>query len=60
MKRLLQKLNMIPNSRLQEKLQDEQAIRRQVTALFGILSHIYGSDKLVLRAGKLDAVSLMR
>lgn len=60
MKRLLQKLNMIPNSKLQEKLQNEQEIRRQVTALFGILSHIYGPDKLVLRAGKLDAVSFMR
>ncbi|UOF91723.1 Lon family ATP-dependent protease [Fodinisporobacter ferrooxydans] len=60
MKRLLQKLSIIPHSKLQEKLENEQAVRRQVTALFGILSHIYGADKLVLRAGKLDAVSLMR
>jgi ATP-dependent Lon protease len=60
MKRLLQKLHIIPNSKLHEKLRDEQALRRQVTALFGILSHIYGSDKLVLRAGHVDAVGLMR
>jgi ATP-dependent Lon protease len=60
LKKLLKKLNRIPGSKLHEKLDNEEAVRRQVTALFGILSSIYGPDKLVLRAGKLDALTLMR
>lgn len=60
MKKLLEKLNIIPNSTLHQKLENEEAVRRQVTALFGILSNIYGADKLVLRAGKLEALNLMR
>lgn len=60
LKKLLKKLNKIPGSKLAEKLENEDAVRRQVTALFGVLSSIYGPDKLVLRAGKLDALSLMR
>lgn len=60
LKKLLKKLNRIPGSKLHEKLDNEEAVRRQVTALFGILSSIYGPDKLVLRAGKLEALSLMR
>jgi ATP-dependent Lon protease len=60
MKKLLEKLNLIPNSTLQQKLENEEALRRQVTALFGILSGIHGADKLVLRAGKLEALNLMR
>ncbi|KEO81328.1 anti-sigma H factor [Tumebacillus flagellatus] len=60
MKKLLTKLNRIPGSKLHEKLENEDAVRRQVTALFGVLSSIYGPDKLVLRAGKLDALTLMR
>ncbi|MCL5781078.1 MAG: Lon family ATP-dependent protease [Bacillota bacterium] len=35
-------------------------LQRQVTAMYGLLSSIYGSDKLVLRAGKLEALQLMR
>jgi ATP-dependent Lon protease len=60
LKKILQKLMVIPNSRLHEKLADEEAVRRQVTALFGVLSSLYGADKLVLRAGRLDALTLMR
>ncbi|PWK16545.1 Lon family ATP-dependent protease [Tumebacillus permanentifrigoris] len=59
-KKLLTKLNRIPGSKLHEKLENEDAVRRQVTALFGVLSSIHGPDKLVLRAGKLDSLSLMR
>ncbi|MBL0385086.1 Lon family ATP-dependent protease [Tumebacillus sp. ITR2] len=59
-KKLLTKLNRIPGSKLHEKLENEEAVRRQVTALFGVLSSVYGPDKLVLRAGKLDALGLMR
>ncbi|NLY55374.1 MAG: ATP-dependent protease, Lon family [Firmicutes bacterium] len=32
----------------------------QVNALFGLLADIFGSDRLVLRAGKLEALHLMR
>lgn len=60
LKKLLKKLNKIPGSKLHEKLENEEAVRRQVTALFGVLSSLYGPDKLVLRAGKLEALSLMR
>ncbi len=38
---------------------DEQ-LMRQVMSMFGILSDLYGPDKLVLKAGKLDALDLMR
>ncbi len=35
-------------------------LQRQVAALLGVLSHIYGADKLVLKAGKLEALELMK
>ncbi|MDI7246457.1 MAG: Lon family ATP-dependent protease [Bacillota bacterium] len=38
----------------------DDEIQRQVAALMGILAHIYGADKLVLKAGKLDALELMK
>ncbi|MQL53641.1 ATP-dependent protease, Lon family [Desulfofundulus thermobenzoicus] len=37
-----------------------EQLRRQVNALFGLVAGIYGSDKLVLRAGKLNVLQLMR
>lgn len=43
-----------------EKVDGEGLLRRRVTALYGILNNIYGKDKLLVQAGKLDAVSLMR
>lgn len=36
------------------------ATSRRVTALFEMLANLVGSDKLVLKAGKLDALKLMR
>ena len=42
------------------KVQNETAVGRQVTALFEMLAGLLGPDKLVLKAGKLDALSLMR
>lgn len=35
-------------------------LQRQVTAIYLLLASIYGSDKLVMKAGKLDALKLMR
>lgn len=37
-----------------------QEIDKQIDALYGILADVVGSDKLVLKAGKLDAMQLMR
>ncbi len=48
------------SANLAEKLSEEEQLRRQVTSLFGFLANIYGSDKLVLKAGKLEALQLMR
>lgn len=45
---------------LAEKLTEEEQMRRQISSLFGFLASIYGSDKLVLKAGKLEALQLMR
>ncbi|MFZ5924021.1 MAG: Lon family ATP-dependent protease [Bacillota bacterium] len=38
----------------------EDQLQRQVAALLGVLSHIYGADKLVLKAGKLEALELIK
>jgi len=44
---------------LTAKLGDQEQLRRQVDALFEILGHIHGQDKLVLRAGKLEVLDDM-
>jgi ATP-dependent Lon protease len=35
-------------------------LERQLSALLEVLAHIYGADKLVLKAGKLEALGLMK
>jgi len=40
--------------------QPDSAAARHVTALFEMLANLVGGDKLVLKAGKLDALKLMR
>lgn len=45
---------------LHDRLLDEEQLSRQVAAVFALLSNLYGSDKLVLKAGKLEALKLMR
>ncbi|MHB8927362.1 MAG: Lon family ATP-dependent protease [Bacillota bacterium] len=49
-----------PRVGMDGRLSEEGQLRRQVSALFGLLSDIYGADKLVLRAGKLEALDGMR
>ncbi|HCC33731.1 MAG TPA: ATP-dependent protease, Lon family [Clostridiales bacterium] len=39
---------------------DREGLGRQVGALFGLLSNLYGPDKLVLKAGKLEALDGMQ
>ena len=47
-------------NRFEEKLGDYEQIRRKVNALYEILANLYGSDKLILRATKVEALDLMR
>lgn len=39
---------------------DMDNLGRQLMALLEVLSHIYGADKLVLKAGKLEALGLLK
>jgi ATP-dependent Lon protease len=43
-----------------DRFQGHDQIKRQVAALYSLLANLYGSDKLVLRAGKLEALQFMR
>ena len=49
-----------PEVAWREKFPQEDQLQRQVTALYTLLANLYGSDKLVMKAGKLDALKLMR
>lgn len=42
------------------KSTDTNFLQRQVTALYALLSEVHGADQLVLKAGKLDSLELMR
>lgn len=42
------------------KLTSQEQTKRRVAALFSLLSGLYGADRLVMRAGKLEALDLMR
>ena len=46
--------------RFRRKYGGDEGLRRQVAALFEILSGALGKDKVVMRAGKLGALKLMR
>ncbi len=45
---------------LAEKISESEHLRRQVNALYNLVTNIYGSDKVVLKAGKLEALNLIR
>lgn len=42
------------------KVTEDDQLKRQVAAIYGVYSGIIGSEKLVLKAGKLDALQLMK
>jgi ATP-dependent Lon protease len=46
--------------RFRRKVGGDEGMRRYVAALYEVLSSTIGSDKLVLRAGKLNALKMMR
>lgn len=60
MKGFLEKFIKNDKEDICRKFDENEQIKRQVTALFGLLTNIYGSDKIVLKAGKLEALHLMR
>ncbi len=56
----LEKVKSGSKKRPGKKFSGEGQLAKQVNALYGMVSSLYGSDKLVLRAGKLNALQLMR
>ena len=47
-------------ARFRRKYGGDDGVRRYVAALYDVLANTIGSDKMVLRAGKLDSLKLMR
>jgi len=47
-------------SRFQRKFSGEDELSRYVAALYGVLGSVLGPEKIVLRAGKLGALKLMK
>lgn len=50
----------VPSQALPSRDSADQQLKRRVTSLFGLYSGIVGSEKVVLKAGKLDALDLLR
>jgi ATP-dependent Lon protease len=50
----------IPSQPFSRRNSEEEKLKRQVASLFGLYSGIIGSEKVVLKAGKLDALDLLR
>ncbi|MDR3588752.1 MAG: Lon family ATP-dependent protease [Negativicutes bacterium] len=50
----------IPSQVLPSRDSADQQLKRRVASLFGLYSGIVGSEKVVLKAGKLDALDLLR
>lgn len=60
MKAFLHELIGKDKKETKDVLQQEEKLKKQVNALYSLLSNLYGSDKVVLRAGKLEALRLIR
>jgi len=50
----------LDHTNLGERLDDEEEWRREIDALYVLLSSYYGTDKLILKASRLEALKLMR
>ncbi len=63
-KDVLDKLTRIGKSEEKESpdqiLPQEEQLRRHVGALFGLITNVWGPERLVLKAGKLNALPLMK
>jgi len=60
MKHFIDKIVRGGKTRLMDKTGEEDQLRRKVDALYGLMSDLYGADKLILKASKLEALQLMR
>ncbi|MCL0063540.1 ATP-dependent protease, Lon family, partial [Peptococcaceae bacterium] len=60
MKNFLEKFISSSSKETARRFSEQEQLRRRVNALYGLVSNIYGSEKLVLRAGKLGILDLMR
>ncbi|MCL0052694.1 Lon family ATP-dependent protease [Peptococcaceae bacterium] len=60
MKNFLEKFISSSSKETARRFSEQEQLRRRVNALYGLVSNIYGSEKLVLRAGKLGILNLMR
>ncbi|MFZ5647388.1 MAG: Lon family ATP-dependent protease [Bacillota bacterium] len=60
MKVFLEKIKGSMKNSPSESFTGQAQLTKQVNALYGLVSNLYGPDKLVLRAGKLNALQLMR
>lgn len=59
-KDIFYKLGHRRGTSLLNQTRDAETLAKQIDALYGILGSIYGSDHLILKAGKLEALHLMR
>lgn len=46
--------------RFHKKLSSKEKTRKRVSAIYDMLADIFGADKLILKAGKLEALKLLR
>ncbi len=52
--------NLLPKIRPYKTKDSNDEIKRQITSLYNIFSGLIGSEKVILKACKLDALELMR
>lgn len=60
MKYFIEKFIGSPPRETANNFSEQEQIKRRINALYRMVSSVYGSDKLVLKAGKLEALDLMR
>lgn len=60
MKNFLEKFISSSSKETVKRFSEREQLKRRVGALYGLVSNIYGSEKLVLKAGKLGILDLMR
>lgn len=60
MKQFIDKYVRSKKLELNEQNFSDEQLKRQIDALYGLLSDLYGADKLILKASKLEALYLMR
>lgn len=59
-KRIFQKFGCRYKPKGLKRSREAEILAKQIDALYGILGSIYGSERLILKAGKLEALHLVR